>query len=1325
MPRIARATAVALFACTFAAFGAPREETRTYHLYDGSTAEIGRDGIGWLTSADGKSRQPLVIAMPGGKFNDFAIVKQLSLPHHGPASKRVLVTVAPGGRPPVGARPLRGAPGTFVVDVSDEPSHAARRLGAAPGVVHAAPDWFVSSMALDPVAVPQAARPQAASRVAAPGGLLPSNYGVQSSLQAHLNAGGVNAVAAYAQIARRFGQLPGQGMHITNVSIGDLTDQAMADNGDFWVQYFGPTTVVQEGQRYLDVPSLPLIPTFVVAPDGSVDPLGTVEGVDPYLGEVLLDFSVMAPLPHDRQRATATGAGPTDLLGIAPGADYRLVVPAEPTISNIYVALLAAAQQTPRPDVITASLGFGFDSYGFPGRYLEEDPAGRQIIDTIVHQYGIVVCISANDGTRLYTPAAIGPDGGSAPTMLADAAHPPTDVNDVAFSTAPSYVKDSGAIDVGGTTLDDVTVAPPWWGGSLSRNAVFPTTRLDGSGGFSSGFGSRVNVSAPSDGIVALLHLCDGSGPCTAQSVIPVLNGGTSASAPMTAAAAAVVLQVARLTGRNLSPTQVRDLLVATARPLQDAPQSDGPVNVGASLDLGAAVQSLLPAGGAPSIARLAVAQRRPVDSAGLTFVEDTDPSAIDLQGPTPMFSTDGTGQNATGPITFTADVLDAPRTGLTYAVVINGRSVVSSSPAIRLLPSEIAAMAGIPFASTAPRQVAVHYEVRSGGAAVASADQTLTLGPTDGTWTDPLAPGAPALAVAGAKVTVQYDLTNVRQLNGPTLQVSSIDHYSPFSAPIFRAETTVKLTSLSGRINLPASAFKAGAGLYGIGIQPDSGDPYRFGAVAIIRIAPATPGRAAPPLLSGGHSVTLSRSAPGFGVQWDVGGVPGADGAMLEISPPGPNLRGSYNTFTNQNGDRRDDNGVETPSTVWMPLGGVRGSRSLDALALKLQTSLFYSARVIATRAGAPVGEASPVSGLELDDGFVPGTNSIVDFDVSSDGKLVSLFDYADPSGVSAVVRYSSSTGAYGPPVVSDPVANVMYRLVGTDPSLHSTLVMGQPWNDWQQNLQTFDSRTGAPLGRYDFDFSQNVALLSGGRVDAGRHRAALLGGDWSTGDLVFPFDLRRSALGAPVAADGSSGLSGIYNSLDLDAATGRVFLASALLGDICVIFQQNVGSVDLDRGDVRGPIADDRCNTGVAAAQDGSSFFLTKGPLFSFPSLLPEADVQGVSETSMQPGGIRPLHARSPFFPSVEASHRLLFVAFVATDDVYSNNNAMSAVGAFDMATGERVFFSPNFNFTWTALSGGVPYLQGVRGIQFDPSTRTAWTFGPGAQQLQQFSY
>ena len=192
----------------------------------------------------------------------------------------------------------------------------------------------------------------------------------------------------------------------------------MAANGDSYVQFNGPTTVVENGQRYLDYPSLPLIPTYTVDPSGAVDPLGTVEGVDPNLGEVLLDFSTMAPLPHDQQRPGEVGSGVTDLLGIAPGAQYRLVEPSQPTFANIAAALLAAAQQTAATERHHREPRLRHRRGRLPRPLPRRRPLIRSVISTIVNQYGIVVTISSNDGTRLYTPAAVGPDGGSTPTNL-------------------------------------------------------------------------------------------------------------------------------------------------------------------------------------------------------------------------------------------------------------------------------------------------------------------------------------------------------------------------------------------------------------------------------------------------------------------------------------------------------------------------------------------------------------------------------------------------------------------------------------------------------------------------------------------------------------------------------------------------------------------------------------------------------------------------------------------------------------------------------------------------------------------------------------------
>ncbi|MGH3417816.1 MAG: S8 family serine peptidase, partial [Actinocrinis sp.] len=498
---------------------------------------------------------------------------------------------------------------------------------------------------------------------------LPTNYGLADSAQSYLNAGGIDAVGAYSLLRNGYGQLPGTGEIITNVSIGDLTDQSMADAGDGYVQSTGPTTVVQNGQRYLDLPSMPLIPTYVAAPGSGLDATGSTEGQDPSMGEIMLDFGVMSPLPHDRQRAGEVGSTYTDLLGIAPGASYRLVVPQQPTFDQIAVALLDAATQTPRPNVISASLGFGTDQQGFPGRYLEDDPLLQSVVSTIVHKYGEVVSISANDGTRLYTPTSVGADGGSTATEVTTNRSKATNINDDQFSTTPTQVVDSGAITAGGTTLDDTLARPVDAMGSGSStaqsggSAAVVETRISGGGNFSSGFGSRVDLSAPSDGILSFEHTPGRA----ADAVTPVLSGGTSASAPEIAAAAAVLLQAAKLGHRTLTPGQVRDILERTGRPVSTPAQIDRQLNVGPQIDVSAAVASVLPAGGrdgkggigdgAVDIARLSLAHRDILGELGGEFLEDSDPARIDLGD----VSSGGDGEGLVGPVTFGADVTGVP----------------------------------------------------------------------------------------------------------------------------------------------------------------------------------------------------------------------------------------------------------------------------------------------------------------------------------------------------------------------------------------------------------------------------------------------------------------------------------------------------------------------------------------------------------------------------------------------------------------------------------------------------------------------------------------
>ncbi|HEX4224178.1 MAG TPA: hypothetical protein VHZ97_17550, partial [Pseudonocardiaceae bacterium] len=138
-----------------------------------------------------------------------------------------------------------------------DPTKAAATLRATPGIAYAEPDQVISTESTGGPALPASAGQATAPPISG----LPSNYGLASSLQSFLNAGGVDAEGAYSTLQSRFGQLPGAGELITNVSIGDLTDQSMADAGDNYVKSYGPTTIVQNGQRYLDLPSMPLIPT--------------------------------------------------------------------------------------------------------------------------------------------------------------------------------------------------------------------------------------------------------------------------------------------------------------------------------------------------------------------------------------------------------------------------------------------------------------------------------------------------------------------------------------------------------------------------------------------------------------------------------------------------------------------------------------------------------------------------------------------------------------------------------------------------------------------------------------------------------------------------------------------------------------------------------------------------------------------------------------------------------------------------------------------------------------------------------------------------------
>ncbi|MFF7189846.1 S8 family serine peptidase [Streptomyces sp. NPDC008222] len=1237
---------------------------------------------------------------------------------------------------------------TYVLQTTDRDSEAVvRRLGKTRGVAYAEPDRYVNTLNVPgqqlPASVVKAAAqahatPSGAARTSPDSSGVPTNYALADSAQALLNAGGVDATGAFATLKGKFGQEPGSGEIITNVSIGDLVDQSMLDGSNRAALDSGATTILKEGQRYLDLPSMPLIPTYVSDGQGGLSGSASAQGEDNSLGEVLLDFGVMSPLPHDLQRPGREGSGYTDLLGIAPGAKYRLVVPQTPTIDQIASALMAAANQSPRPNVITASLGFGTDTLGFAGRYLEDDPVIRTVVEHIVKQDGITVVISSNDGTRLFTSAAVGPDGGSTPTDLAADDAAATSLDDVEVSSVPSRDPDTGAIAAGGTTLDD----------TLADRAGSPTvaeTRISGFGTFSSGFGSRVNLSAPSDNIPAFVHpvrteFAPAGGP---SDVHVVLNGGTSASAPEIAAAAAVVLQASRLAGHHLTPADVRALLERTGRPVASPQQIDRTLHVGPQIDVTAATQAAL---GSklkvkPALVRLSVAHRVTRGSLGGMFTETTDPQRIDLGN----VASGGNGEGLVGPVTFAGDVTGLPSGAVAQYRLTEGSTVWrSNTPAIRVTPRQLLAAAGLPIVSTSDRSVKLRYDVLIKGHVVASVSRTVTITASDGAYAEAQAPTAPPVAPLGRPVTVHYDLSGVKGLSNPAIAVSGVGHWNPALGPIFYPAWTQPLTATSGSVTIPASAFHGGAGLYGIGIIQKSATLANnvYAEFTPIRIGTDTARPAAPLITDAngttGHLAAVNRANPVLRLGYDVRAVQGAAAAEVEFSAPGPTTAGNgYNTFDNPNGSQVDHDGINTPSTLHQTLPGTSGTARLNVLKLGLPTSELYNVRVLALDSHHHVvGQASPTAELEVDDGLAPDGTWVSDFAFAGKDSLVSLLGQ---DGTAMVKPYDPATGTYGPALTVDHTYGATYAVIGASAATHRALVAHRAGPNGDVDLQIWDTASRTMVAQQTVSASEYTFV--NGRLDSARNRGVVLLHRVSDGvDVLLPISLTSGTLspviplpvsGAGVTDPGAAHVQWSQEAINpkdgtvVVLPTGIPFCAGTV----------NAPRVDLDTGTITLAGTTPRCSHGVAIDDAGNAYnasntgWTTKLPA---PSVITKIDPSGDS-TSI-------LVRQDPGFElTIDGGRDLAFEKFNHPDGIHLyglptlvyDNNAMGQMDVTDLKTGKRLetingnYAYPDGSPLMTIPTSLGKIVQDGQSIQLDPATRTGYTIGLNHQEIQQFSY
>ena len=1205
---------------------------------------------------------------------------------------------------------------------------AVTALLQSPAVAYASPDFRVTSSQAVSMRIPAGTvQPLAMGKQPPSAAGVPSNFALASSAQSLLNAPATDAAAAFDEIERQFHQLPGQGEIITNVSLGDLDDASIVNDFNdpcgFYATVFGPTTVVMGGQRYLNWPSMPLIPAYTSNQSGQLSGSDEVCGVDPFLGEIGLDFSMMAPLPHAQQRPGAVGSGLTDLLGIAPGASYRLIVPAVPAggpvfISDIDGSFLGAAMQSPPPNVITASLGFSVDQFGFSGRYLEDDPLTEAIIAGLVQQ-NIVVTVSSGDGLRTFTNAAVAPSGGSAPTLAIGPGGKPSDLNDVAFSGAPSRDFDSGSIDVGGTTLNDINSAPPQdpANASLAAQHAFPEVRWNGFTNFSSGYGSRVNVSAPGDNVLGFSHTFGGA----ADAVDVNLTGGTSASAPETAAAAAVVLQVARLTGHPFpSPIHVRKFLAQTGTPVPMVPQSDVNNSVGPQINVRRAVETLLEDAGlsvAPSVARVAIAQRRNFSLFDAAFLTATDPANIDLQGPVSGADGTNTDRNAKAWITIAPDWEGLPPDAR-FALSVGG-TTLASTPWARLLPEQILGAAGLPLASTSSRTVNLTYVASESGVQLAKASFALTFGPADATTRALHAPIVPAV-VTGPTIPVTYDLTGVRNVHNPVLQVSEPGRINPATGFIYRPLFSMPLTAPSGTVQVPVSALQGG-GIYGITIlfgfintSPLNSD------FAYTRVAPAGSARPAAPLLSqngsaAGHFLEVPYGGS-FQLTWDVSGTPTADGATFEVSAVGPSAFNNLNPFNNPNGTVRDHNGVDTASIAFVVLPGLKGTATFNAKTLGLLPTMNHVVRVLPTRNGAAAGEASEVSTITMDgvlaaDGGFANNGFGID-QHGSRGFLTSGQQRADGTIVTSLETFDQSTNAIAKTVASQ--KNALYFTTGSGIWGGSVGLFGLfDLNTFASNYNLLNVPDGT-VGNPWTPPSPDTLSISEGASNQANDHAAFLAFDLTAPSnnnawKIFTSDITRNTFGPLIdlsPAIASMGLP-VFDGIGQNTRRNEASMPVTDFFNFC-------GSPTIVTANLA---------TGVLSSFQGVTSGFAYG--MAVDSITNKAIVPTICDGL---AGIYDLRAKTGIavnpngstniYPAIDETRGLIVMDQVVPGDFGINNNATSGTVVMDergtvLANFEQLFL---FNTFLTI---------GANNLQLNPATRTAYTLGPGQQQLAPFTY
>jgi hypothetical protein len=417
----------------------------------------------------------------------------------------------------------------------------------------------------------------------------------------------------------------------------------------------------------------------------------------------------------------------------------------------------------------------------------------------------------------------------------------------------------------------------------------------------------------------------------------------------------------------------------------------------------------------------------------------------------------------------------------------------------------------------------------------------------------------------------------------------------------------------------------------------------------------------------------------------------------------------------------------VDSPATLDRSLQGTRGTLHLDARALKLPSSIAYDLRVLAVdRHGRILGQASPTSLLAYDDGPAPDGTDLTDFAIVPGGTSVAAVE--SPAGAGSVYDYDAATGTYGRKLASDPAYGSVYEVFGVD-SAHHALVLHKQTTTGEQWLETYDTSTGDAVGgpvRVDDQY-----VVTGGRVDAKRHRAAVLA--YRSGDragFVLPVDTSTGAEGTPLQLETAPDGRSTYGLLEVDESTG-VFSAQktgSTVNCLASIGSGTVAEVDLDHGTVTHSQGGVPCAGDLASDQAGH---LYESWYHSF-----SVNFAGSGYFAELPGG-DPVNLgaqQAPVALAVDGEHHLGLFAFRFPDLKptggfqqygFTDNNATGRIVVVDLRTGRTVGTVTGVEYPLFGAWNGRLDTHRERVVQLDPATRTGWTYSGDGLQIQQFSY